>query len=67
MNATTSCDLLFDELGFLGFVDINMYLIARFMYQWYFHYVPDLFHDFFTPVSEVHSHFIRLVISLSTL
>ena len=25
----------------------------------YFNDVPDLFHDFFTPVSEVHSHFTR--------
>ena len=59
VNARTSCDPLFDELGFLRFVDINRYLIARFMYRWYLNDVPDLFHDFFTPVSEVHSHFTR--------
>ena len=29
------------------------------MYRRYLNYVPDLFHDFFTPVSEVHSHFTR--------
>ena len=57
VNARTSCDPLFDELGFLRFVDINRYLIARFMYRWYLNDVPDLFHDFFTPVSEVHSQF----------
>ena len=55
VNARTSCDPLFDELGFLRFVDINRYLIARFMYRWYLNDVP----DFFTPVSEVHSHFTK--------
>ena len=58
-NARTSCDPLFDELGFLRFVDINRYLIACFMYRWYLNDVPDLFLDFFTPVSDVHSHFTR--------
>ena len=38
---------------------INRYFIARFMYRWYLNHVPDLFHDFLTPVSEMHSHFTR--------
>ena len=51
VNARTSYDLLFDELDFLWFVDINKYMIARFMYRWYVNDVTYLFHDFFTPVS----------------
>ena len=34
-------------------------MIARFMYRLYLNDAPDLFHNFFTPVSEVHNHFTR--------
>ena len=59
VNSRTSCDPQFDESGFLRFADINEYMIARFMYRWYLNDIPDLFYDYFTPVSAVNYHFTR--------
>ena len=59
VNLRTSCYHLFEESGFLRFGDFNEYMIARFMYRWYLTDIPDLFYDYFTPVSAVQYHFTK--------
>ena len=49
-------DPLFKKLRLLKFVDINKYLLSKFMYKCYRNYVPVLFNDMFTSISDVHSH-----------
>ena len=40
----------------MKFVDINKYLIGKFMYKCYRKFVPEFFLDLFTPIREVHYH-----------
>ena len=49
-------DPLFKELGLLKLVDINKFLIGKFMFRWYHDKVPDIFHDKFDFVKDIHSH-----------
>ena len=57
-------EILFKELGFLKFDDINKYMIGRFMHRWYNRNLPEMFNEYFEYVSNVHNYVTRQSIHL---
>ena len=51
-----SADPLYKSLGILKLVDINKYLIARFMFRYCNNKVPDLFNSYFEYNSDYHNY-----------
>ena len=50
---------MFDELGIIEFVKVNLYLTCRFMFRWFNSNVPIMFHDFFALNSDIHGYYTR--------
>ena len=46
MNARKNCDAMYNQLGIVKFVNINKYLIGRFMFRVYHRQVPEFFSPF---------------------
>ena len=42
-----NCDAMYNELGIIKFVNINKYLIGRFMFRVYHGQLPEFFSPFF--------------------
>ena len=57
-------EILFKELGFFKFDDINKYMIGRFMHRWYNKKLPEMFNEYFEYVSNVHNYVTRQSIHL---
>ena len=51
---------MYNELGLIKFVNINKYLIGRFMFRVYHGQVPDFFFTFFVRNCDIHPHETRL-------
>ena len=50
---------LFNKLGVIKFIDLNKYLIARFMFRWYRNETPTIFDNYFDLNRDVHSYSTR--------
>ena len=48
-------EILFKELGFLKFDDMK-YTIGRLLHRWYNRKLPEMFHEYFEYVSNVHNY-----------
>ena len=59
MNARKNCDAMYNELGIIKFVNINKYLIGRFVLHVYHGQLPEFFH-FFVRNCDIHQHETRL-------
>ena len=51
---------MYNELGIIKFVNINKYLIGRFMFRVYHGQVPEFFSHFFVRNCDIHQHETRL-------
>ena len=60
MNARKNCDAMYNELGIIKFVNINKYLIGRFMVRVYHGQVPEFLSPFFVRNCDIHQHETRL-------
>ena len=58
-NILSSISHIFDELGIIEFVKVNLYLTCRFMFRWFNKNVPIMFHDFCTLNSDIHGYYTR--------
>ena len=59
MKPRHSCESKYSELGMMRFLDINVYMISKFMFRVCKGEVPSIFGTYFQANSEVHSHFTR--------
>ena len=50
---------MFDELGIIEFVKVNLYLTCRFVFRWFNRNAPIMFHDFFALNSNIHGYYTR--------
>ena len=57
-------EILFKELGFLKFDDINKCMIGRFMHRWYNRKLPEMFNEYSEYISNVHNYVTRQSIHL---
>ena len=46
----------FKDLNVIKFLDINKYLIARFMFQYHHSKLPDIFSDYFQRIANIHEY-----------
>ena len=46
----------FKDLNVIKFLDINKYLIARFMFQYHHSKLPDIFSDYFQRIADIHEY-----------
>ena len=56
MNFRKNCDAMYNELGIIKFVNINKYLIGRYMFRVYHGQVPEFFSPFFVRNCDIHQH-----------
>ena len=54
MKSRISAEPLYDQLRIMQFLDINKYLIGRFMYKYHTGNVPTIFVSFFQQNREIH-------------
>ena len=59
MKPRDSCESKYSDLGMMSFLDINVYMISKFMFRVYKGEVPSIFGTYFQANSQVHSHFTR--------
>ena len=59
MKPRDSCESKYSELCMMIFLDINVYMISKFMFRVCKSEVPSIFGTYFQANSEVHSHFTR--------
>lgn len=52
-------DPIYKKLNIMKFVDINKFVLSRFMFKWYHCEIPNLFNCLFRQVNEVHERFTR--------
>ena len=56
VNRRASTDVLFRELKIIPFLDVNVYLVSRFMFRYIHGSVPALFAGYFQTNADIHSH-----------
>ena len=56
VNWKTHTEPLFKDLEILPIKDINIYIIAQFMFRFHHGLLPEIFDSFFTTNYEIHSH-----------
>ena len=52
-------DPIYEKLNIMKFVDINKFVLSRFMFKWYHCEIPNLFNCLFRQVNEVHERVTR--------